>query len=252
MILRGNDTSWAEAKRQLGDQDFIKQLINFDKDNITDRTLKKIGQYCSTDDFQPDVVGKVSSAAKSLCMWVRAMEVYGRIYRVVEPKRQRLHQAESVLLEKQEQLRSAEEKLAEVERRMAELQQQYKEKMEQKEELRKKAEHTEKMLERASQLVSGLAGEKIRWENTVEDLEERIGYLPGDCLVAAAFLSYMGPFLSNYREELQKTWMEQIRKNTVPCSPVFSLTDFMVKPTQVCTSVHNFERDALSHYWLVP
>lgn len=26
-------------------------------------------------DFQPEVIGKVSLAAKSLCMWVRAMEV---------------------------------------------------------------------------------------------------------------------------------------------------------------------------------
>lgn len=60
MILRGADPSWAESKRQLGEQDFIKQLINFDKDNISDKTLKKIGQYCSQDDFQPDVVGKVS------------------------------------------------------------------------------------------------------------------------------------------------------------------------------------------------
>ena len=47
--------------------------------------------------------------------------------------------------------------------------------------------------------VSGLAGEKIRWEQTVKDLESKMGFLVGDCLVAAAFLSYMGPFLSNYR-----------------------------------------------------
>ena len=45
---------------------------------------------------------------------------------------------------------------------MAELQQQYTEKLKQKEELKEKAEHTEKMLMRASQLVSGLAGERER------------------------------------------------------------------------------------------
>ena len=45
---------------------------------------------------------------------------------------------------------------------MAELQQQYTEKLKQKEELKEKAEHTEKMLQRASQLVSGLAGERER------------------------------------------------------------------------------------------
>lgn len=58
-----------------GESNFIKTLVNFDKDNISDRVLKKIGQYCMLSDFQPEIIGKVSLAAKSLCMWVRAMEV---------------------------------------------------------------------------------------------------------------------------------------------------------------------------------
>lgn len=58
-----------------GDSNFIKTLINFDKNNISQRVLKRIGQFCMLADFQPDVIGKVSLAAKSLCMWVRAMEV---------------------------------------------------------------------------------------------------------------------------------------------------------------------------------
>lgn len=88
--------------------------MNFEKDNITDRVLKKIGQYSSQQDFQPEIIGRVSLAAKSLCMWVRAMEVYGRIYRVVEPKKQRLHAAQSTLKEKQDALAEAKSKLAEV------------------------------------------------------------------------------------------------------------------------------------------
>ena len=51
---------------------------------------------------------------------------------------------------------------------MAELKIMYEEKLAQKEELKKKAEHTEMMLDRAQKLVSGLAGERIRWEETVK------------------------------------------------------------------------------------
>lgn len=151
-----------------GEQNFIKSLINFDKDNISDKVLKKIGAYCSQPDFQPDIIGRVSLAAKSLCMWVRAMEVssggigwgakaglrrvrytqekagavedpggkegplvrkwvgrqpqslavslqmYGRLYRVVEPKRIRLNAALTQLQEKQAALAEAQEKLREV------------------------------------------------------------------------------------------------------------------------------------------
>uniref|UniRef100_H3A7W8 Dynein axonemal heavy chain 2 n=1 Tax=Latimeria chalumnae TaxID=7897 RepID=H3A7W8_LATCH len=114
MILRGSEPTWAEAKRQLGDQNFIKQLINFDKDNISDKVLKKIGQYCAHPDFHPEIIGRVSLAAKSLCMWVRAMEVYGRVFRVVEPKRARMNAAMAQLAEKQEALAEAQAKLQEV------------------------------------------------------------------------------------------------------------------------------------------
>ena len=39
-----------------------------------------------------------------------------------------------------------------------------------------------------------------------------MGFLIGDCLVAAAFMSYIGPFLSNYREELvTKVWLAEVR-----------------------------------------
>ena len=49
-----------------------------------------------------------------------------------------------------------------------------------------------------------------------QDLEEKMGYLVGDVLIAAAFLSYTGPFLSNYRDDLvQKRWMAEVGKTFV-------------------------------------
>lgn len=87
MILRESEPTWEESKRQLGGATFIKELVEFDKDHISDKILKRITQICSKQDFKPDIVEGVSFASMSLCKWVRAMEVYGRIYRVVEPKR---------------------------------------------------------------------------------------------------------------------------------------------------------------------
>jgi hypothetical protein len=80
-----------------------------------------------------------------------------------------------------------------------------------KEALQREAEDLEGKLQRAEKLVLGLAGEKSRWEASIGNLEQQIGRLPGDCLVAAAFLSYAGPFPSEYREELVKrTWLDQV------------------------------------------
>jgi len=51
---------------------------------------------------------------------------------------------------------------------LEELQRQYEEKLATKEDLKKKAELTELRLTRAAKLVSGLAGERTRWEESVK------------------------------------------------------------------------------------
>lgn len=46
----------------------------------------------------------------------------------------------------------------------------------------------------------------------LQGLEEDLGYLVGDCLLAAAFLSYLGPFLTNYRDEMvNQIWIRKVR-----------------------------------------
>jgi dynein heavy chain len=96
------------------------------------------------------------------------MEVYGRVYRVVEPKKKKLELANRQLAEKQASLHEAKEKLREVKEKLDELQRQYEEKLATKEDLRRKAELTELKLDRAAKVVSGLAGERTRWEESIK------------------------------------------------------------------------------------
>lgn len=71
----------------MGDTGFIKSLIEFDKDNITPATQKKLQVYIENPLFLPEFVLKQSKAATSLCMWVRAMDVYANVAKVVAPKK---------------------------------------------------------------------------------------------------------------------------------------------------------------------
>ncbi|KAG4103981.1 dynein heavy chain and region D6 of dynein motor-domain-containing protein [Neocallimastix lanati (nom. inval.)] len=227
MVLKKCEPTWDEAKRQLGNPNFIKQLVNFDKDNISDK-------YCSDENFNPEIVGRVSSAAKSLCMWVMAMESYGHIYRVVAPKKEKLRLAQETLEKKQKSVREANEKLQEIKNQLNELQSQYDEKIIQKENLRVQSEETEVKLSRAEQLVTGLSGEKDRWETSIKNYEESLHYLPGDCLLASAFLSYAGSFNSIYRSELVNNhWITQIKAREIPFSSDYCFENFLGKPTEI-------------------
>lgn len=85
---------WPTAKQLLGDSNFLRRLLEYDKENIKPQILAKLQKYINNPDFVPEKVEKVSKACKSMCMWVRAMDLYSRVVKEVEPKRQKLHAAQ--------------------------------------------------------------------------------------------------------------------------------------------------------------
>ena len=54
-------------------------------------------RYVTNPDFNPDVIKSASTACEGLCKWVRAMEVYDRVAKIVAPKKAKLHEAEGEL-----------------------------------------------------------------------------------------------------------------------------------------------------------
>lgn len=82
-------------------------------------------------------------------------------------------------------------------------------------------------------LVDGLAGERLRWIDTVKRLDGEYFCLPGNCLLAVAFISYLGPFVSVYRDYLIKKWHIQVKKKEIPTSAEFLIYEFLSDPTTI-------------------
>ena len=68
----------------------------------------------TNEDFHPDVVKTASTACEGLCKWVRAMEVYDRVAKVVAPKKESLAIAEQELSVQMEKLNAKRAELNEV------------------------------------------------------------------------------------------------------------------------------------------
>jgi dynein heavy chain len=83
---------------------FKEKISVYDKDNITDKTIKAIEKYTKMDNFFPDYITKISEAAGALCTWVRSIEEYAKALKIVKPKKQRLEAAEEKLRRSQEAL----------------------------------------------------------------------------------------------------------------------------------------------------
>ena len=64
------DDYWGPGKALLGDPNkFLKSLFDYDKENIPDSVIKKIGPYIANPDFTPAAIEKVSKACTSIRMW---------------------------------------------------------------------------------------------------------------------------------------------------------------------------------------
>jgi len=234
MTVLKKEPTWAAAKKELGDSQFLNKLKNFDKEKISNATVKQIGKYTKQKDFSPEKITSVSLAAGAMCEWVIAMEQYAMVYRDVEPRRQALHLAEDRLRQKQSDLAQAQAQLKDVTDKIAALESKYQQSETEKNALRKEAENLELKLSRAAQLVDGLSGEKKRWEERVAGYDIDLKNLIGDCAVAAAFISYAGPFPSAFREELvQKKWMPAVSHLNLPLSADFDFGTFLSVPTEV-------------------
>merc|ERR1719506_3599449 len=111
MTVMDKPATWASAKNELNDINFLQRLKNFDKDNMSNATLKKIEKYTKDSTFQPQTVQNVSKAAGALCMWVHAMKLYSEVFREVEPKRLKLKKEKEKLQKKLDEKASAEAEL---------------------------------------------------------------------------------------------------------------------------------------------
>jgi dynein heavy chain len=73
---------------------FVTSLKSYDKDNIKDATLKKLKKFTQDERFVPEQIKAKSGAAMSVAMWVKAMDVYSDVLKVVTPLRAQLAEAE--------------------------------------------------------------------------------------------------------------------------------------------------------------
>ncbi|XP_053325574.1 dynein axonemal heavy chain 12 [Spea bombifrons] len=225
---------WGPSKKLLGDMNFLKDLKEYDKDNIPVPVMQKIrSEFIPNQDFNPAIVAKASSAAEGLCRWILAMEVYDRVAKVVAPKKARLAEAEQSLTETMALLNQKRAELKAVEDRLAALQETFREKTEEKVRLEFQVDLCAKKLERAEKLIGGLGGEKSRWSSAADSLQNTYDNLTGDVLVSAGVIAYLGAFTAGFRHECTKNWSKLCKSKMIPCSEDFSLSKTLGDPIKI-------------------
>ena len=232
-IMLQESPDWKTAKKVLGDSKFLENLKGYDKDNIPEPTIKKLQKYVNDEGMSVDTVGRVSSAAKGLCMWLHAMNTYHRVAKTVGPKRAmvaelnaKLDKANSELQEKRDNLKAVIEKVAQLQKTCAET-------VDEKEKLMQAQAQTAMRLQNAEKLTGGLSSEGVRWKENLFIYRDQRVDLIGDTLLSCAAISYYGPFTGTYRDVLFADWTELARSLDIPTSGAPTLLDTVGDPVQV-------------------
>uniref|UniRef100_A0A665X1X3 Dynein, axonemal, heavy chain 9 n=1 Tax=Echeneis naucrates TaxID=173247 RepID=A0A665X1X3_ECHNA len=212
------DRSWKAAKVMMAKVDaFLDSLINFNKENIPEACLKAIQPYLQDQEFLPDLVASKSYAAAGLCSWVLNIVKFYEVYCEVEPKRQALSKANAELAAAQEKLAVIKSKISHLNENLAKLTAKFEKAIADKLKCQQEAESTAHIISLANRMVGGLASEKVRWAEAVENYRKQGTTLCGDVLLITAFITYLGYFTKHYRTHLMdNTWRPYLCQLKVP------------------------------------
>jgi len=231
MVLCG---TYGEAVKMMSDSAFLTALLNFPKEQINDETVELLQPYFAAPDFNYDAAKKASGNVAGLCNWANAMCDYHEIAKVVDPKIAALRAAEAELKVATKEKNAAEARMAEVQGKLDQMQAQFDAAMAQKQALEEDAALCIRKMDGATALLGALAGEEARWTNQSKEFDNSIQRLTGDCAVASAFVSYLGPFNKEFRELLMnRDFYNDCVKLKIPVTQGIAVASFLVEESEI-------------------
>uniref|UniRef100_A0A8D8RBM8 Dynein heavy chain 2, axonemal n=1 Tax=Cacopsylla melanoneura TaxID=428564 RepID=A0A8D8RBM8_9HEMI len=231
MILLGFEPSFTQAKKTMGEPDFLESLYSFDRDHIDEEVLAR-AQRESVDTVSQADMATISKAAEALYMWVIAIEKYAQLYRmVVASKESKLAIITANLMEKEEDLDVTRNELSELKVDMKSVQAELTECSNMKDALNQKISALKELDSKGGQLTEYLSRKKDYWLKDLSYMKNKFKALAGDCALAISFLNYIGPFDSEDRRQLLHQWKEACVAADISVSLDFSLADFLSTPS---------------------
>ena len=171
MTILGKDTSWASVKKEINDPDFMKKLKEYDKENMSQATIKKMEKYTHKNDMSREQVNQISEAAGAMWDWVLAMEAFAKANKDIEPKRKKVANLKEKLKKSEDELMILRENFIKLKETIIKLNDDL---VRFKSDMVKYQEETSQMqikLDRADKLITGLATTKEGWIARKKELE---------------------------------------------------------------------------------
>ena len=192
--MADKDAKVMEAKRK----DYLKKML-------TDPTYEKKNML------------SVSEAAANLCDFIHSIVAFSNAYQIVAPLLSQSKEAQQAKEESVKQLEVVISKVNAIKAKVAELEKKLNEALEEKRLVEEKRNLNFLKMQNAENLVNGMSSNQTRWSLKEQRLQSETLTVIGDSLLAAEFVSYIGPFSAIFRRRLWKdTWLPRIYEQKIP------------------------------------
>jgi dynein heavy chain len=201
------DLSGKAAKKLMGNtQQFMNTLKHLHEtwnNDIMQLTKQRVQKWT----FKGTDVQKSSRACYNMFTWLQTILNYHTVIQNSIPKERAAKEAEETLAESEERLRKVQSKGKALEDQLKKLREELEAQQQAKNEAERERQRMSDQITRATDLVAGLGDEGERWARKIEKYKVEATSVVGDVLLAAAFVSYAGPFTRSFRERLvADTW----------------------------------------------
>jgi dynein heavy chain len=227
---------------------FLADVGAFNADDIEEWILKGLEPILKIEGFNQKDMEKKSVAASFLCSWIVNIVIYNTIFKKVKPLMDAAEAADALSKQKQEEQAVVDERVRVIKEKVAALNEQLNEAVAKKQAVEDDAQAKQDKLDLAQRLVDGLADENTRWKNNVQTFKKEKLSTIGDALLSAAFVSYIGPFTSAFRQELwADQWLNDINTRKIPITEGIDPLDVLAsKPDQAGWNNEGLPADRMS------
>lgn len=224
-LIFGKKETWEEVRKFLGDMEFHKKLTTLDPMTVPNKIWTRLRkEYLDKPEFDPQYLReKVSEAVSTFASYCINMEIYYKKKREVDPKEKKLKGAEEELERVEEILKVKTDELALVKGEVHKLQENLQESIKNAQTIEDNQTRAKLQLVRAEKLITGLEDETTRWVALSAILAENQKNMVGDLLLAASYISYIGPFSVDFRQKLHTEWSTHITTAKIPLSKDYEL-----------------------------
>ena len=168
-------------------------------------------------EFQYKPLKGKSLAAAGLCDFLHNIIAFSDAFQIVAPLEEIKDTANAAKEASIKKLEIVIQKVNESKEKVRKLEAELNDAMEKKREVEEMRDFNLQKMRNAEELVTGLSTNQIRWSHNEQKLQSETLTNVGDSLLAAEFVSYIGPFSAYFRRKLwEDIWIPKITEKKIP------------------------------------